>query len=309
MAYSPTVWTDRAVSTPNTYTKSGETSSEVTLVAKPGTVTQAGTAINASNMNKIETGLVSAAATADAALPKAGGAVSGNITYQGEVLPRTRKNATTGVFEYYDGTGWMPVGGALYKASDTVQFSDATERLTAGTGQLKLLAKFYAAYPGEIKITFDFKPVTVNAAPTSGVYAIKSTGQMVKGGSTTQFYPNAQVISSFVKNGNSGGLPLDTLTPVGTEFSDSFVIADGVANINDNSAVGPNYYDSAQLTYSTSWGIGYSSFSAVLHILEPGPIFLCLRGRAGGTNGNGAGAGAGVKNLAVKYDITGGGVS
>lgn len=57
MAYSPTVWTDRAVSTPNLYNKTGETSTQVTLIAAPGTVTQAGTPINATNMNKLEAGV------------------------------------------------------------------------------------------------------------------------------------------------------------------------------------------------------------------------------------------------------------
>lgn len=60
MSYTKTVWQDRAVETPNTYTKSGETSTEVTLVPKPGTVTQAGTPATATLMNKLEQGVYDA---------------------------------------------------------------------------------------------------------------------------------------------------------------------------------------------------------------------------------------------------------
>lgn len=54
MAYTKTTWVDRVVQYPNRYDKSGETSSQVTLTASPGTVTTAGTALNATNLNKIE---------------------------------------------------------------------------------------------------------------------------------------------------------------------------------------------------------------------------------------------------------------
>jgi hypothetical protein len=57
MAYTKTTWTDRAVQFPGRYLKSGETTGAVTLVESPGTITQAGTPVNAANMNNIETGL------------------------------------------------------------------------------------------------------------------------------------------------------------------------------------------------------------------------------------------------------------
>lgn len=60
MAYTKTTWLDRAVQYPNRYTKTGETASEVTLTANPGTVTQTGTAVNATNLNKLETGVFEA---------------------------------------------------------------------------------------------------------------------------------------------------------------------------------------------------------------------------------------------------------
>jgi hypothetical protein len=57
--YPKTVWLDRAVQFATRYLKSGETSSGVTLTADPGTVTQAGTPVNAANLNKIENALES----------------------------------------------------------------------------------------------------------------------------------------------------------------------------------------------------------------------------------------------------------
>jgi hypothetical protein len=57
MAYTKTTWIDRLVQFPGRFTKSSETASSVTLTADPGTVTQAGTPLNSSNLNKIETGL------------------------------------------------------------------------------------------------------------------------------------------------------------------------------------------------------------------------------------------------------------
>jgi hypothetical protein len=57
MTYSKTTWADRVVQYPYRYSKSGETTTEVTLQASPGTVTAAGTAVNATNLNKLENGL------------------------------------------------------------------------------------------------------------------------------------------------------------------------------------------------------------------------------------------------------------
>jgi hypothetical protein len=54
MLYIKTKWNDRVVQFPNRYDKSGETSTQVTLVANSGTVTQSGTPLNAANLNKIE---------------------------------------------------------------------------------------------------------------------------------------------------------------------------------------------------------------------------------------------------------------
>lgn len=69
MPYIKNSWKDRAVQYPNRYTKSGETSTEVTLVASPGTVTEAGTPLNAANLNSMEEGIFQATELAEKALP------------------------------------------------------------------------------------------------------------------------------------------------------------------------------------------------------------------------------------------------
>jgi hypothetical protein len=65
MAYTKTTWKDRVVEFANRFAKSGETSTEVTLTASPGTVTEAGTPLSATNLNKIETQYDEAIAEAD----------------------------------------------------------------------------------------------------------------------------------------------------------------------------------------------------------------------------------------------------
>lgn len=64
MAYTKTTWVDRIVQFANRYAKTNESSGSVDLTATPGTITQAGTPLSATNMNKIEQGIFDA----DAAL-------------------------------------------------------------------------------------------------------------------------------------------------------------------------------------------------------------------------------------------------
>lgn len=86
MAYTKTSWVDKAVQFATRYLKTGETSSGVTLTADPGTITQAGTPVNAGNLNKIEQGIfdahtnaAAAQTTADAALARSGGTMTGQL--------------------------------------------------------------------------------------------------------------------------------------------------------------------------------------------------------------------------------------
>lgn len=76
MAYTKTLWKDRIVQFANKFTKSGETSTEVTLTPAPGTVTEAGTPLSAANMNKIEQGIEDAH---NEKVAKAGDTITGDL--------------------------------------------------------------------------------------------------------------------------------------------------------------------------------------------------------------------------------------
>jgi len=54
MAYTKTVWVDRVVQYPTKYTTTGSVPGDIVLTANTGTITQAGTPVNATNLNKIE---------------------------------------------------------------------------------------------------------------------------------------------------------------------------------------------------------------------------------------------------------------
>lgn len=57
MAYNPTIWKDRAVEKPRTYTIQNNPDGTVTLIPAPGAIVEPGTPVNAANMNKLEQGL------------------------------------------------------------------------------------------------------------------------------------------------------------------------------------------------------------------------------------------------------------
>lgn len=71
MAYTPTNWKDRVVEKPRTYVITDNGDGTVTLTPAPGTVVQEGTPVNATNMNKIETGVKGAHDILDAATSSA----------------------------------------------------------------------------------------------------------------------------------------------------------------------------------------------------------------------------------------------
>ncbi|MDR6883107.1 hypothetical protein [Bacillus sp. 3255] len=77
MAYSPRVWLDRAVQFANRYRD--QNNNQITLTADPGTVTQAGTPVNAANLNQMENAIAAAHVTADGALQRTGGIMTGDI--------------------------------------------------------------------------------------------------------------------------------------------------------------------------------------------------------------------------------------
>ena len=57
MSYTPTVWKDRVVEKPRTFTMQDNGDGTITLMPAPGTVVQEGTPVNATNLNNIEQGL------------------------------------------------------------------------------------------------------------------------------------------------------------------------------------------------------------------------------------------------------------
>ncbi|WP_346867133.1 hypothetical protein [Clostridium sp. UBA1353] len=65
MAYTKTVWKDRVVQNPRTYTKTDNADGSITLTPKPGVITEEGTPISAANMNRLEEGVESAAIIED----------------------------------------------------------------------------------------------------------------------------------------------------------------------------------------------------------------------------------------------------
>lgn len=57
MVYDPTIWKDRIVENPKTYTIQDNVDGTITLVPAPGVVTEEGTPVSAANLNKLEQGL------------------------------------------------------------------------------------------------------------------------------------------------------------------------------------------------------------------------------------------------------------
>jgi hypothetical protein len=68
MTYTPTNWQDRIVQKPLTYTMTNNADGTITLTPAPGTVTQAGTPVNATALNNIENKLVALDASAPGAI-------------------------------------------------------------------------------------------------------------------------------------------------------------------------------------------------------------------------------------------------
>lgn len=57
MAYSKTIWKNRVVEKPRTFTVTNNPDGTITLTPSEGTIVEAGTPITSENMNKIEQGI------------------------------------------------------------------------------------------------------------------------------------------------------------------------------------------------------------------------------------------------------------
>lgn len=304
MAYTKTTWIDRIVQFANRYTKSGETSSEVTLVQSPGTVTQAGTAVNATNLNKMEQGIEDAhthiAATtgihgADtAATPNrivqrdSSGDITGRRLISGvadgtaplgvtsaTLVPNLNADrvdgmhfrTSSGYVEYDDGSGWKPVAnnGVSY-ASDTVQFSDATEYTIINAN--KLIYKWVPRFTGEVKVSFDSKV-------DSGTVQIFLQAR----------FQNRQIGTNGVYlNSNGAGSAVDWTTPIGTTGigGNPNTQVDGVVSI----AASNN--GSTTTTYVTT--------NDVMTVFELAPIYFVFSSSGASITGR-------IKNLIISYDV------
>ncbi|MBD0381278.1 hypothetical protein [Paenibacillus sedimenti] len=121
MAYTRTNWVDRLVQFANRFLKSNETSTSVTLTADPGTVTQAGTPLSAANFNKMEQGIYDAHVTADGALQRSGGAMTGDLGLLGTGTNQFKNgngDAASYATHNFKLKGWNGMGMSTY--DDTV---------------------------------------------------------------------------------------------------------------------------------------------------------------------------------------------
>jgi hypothetical protein len=160
MTYTKTAWQDRIVQHPLTYSMVDNGDGTYTLTPVPGTVTQAGTPISAANLNKIEQGIADATATAEAALPKSGGTMTGdqsfsqnnaNVKGAGQFLFASGKQRVWILSNaYFDGTNYMRY--------DTAQPAAAISP-DASTGK----AKFWYAAAGANPITWTETDIITNA--------------------------------------------------------------------------------------------------------------------------------------------------
>lgn len=104
MPYTPTVWTDESLaSTPAKYSITGDIEGEISASAEIALVTSVtpGTPLNATNLNKIETGIQTAQALAEAAIPKSLVTTVGDIIYAtaSAVLARLGKPSVDSVLQ------------------------------------------------------------------------------------------------------------------------------------------------------------------------------------------------------------------
>lgn len=111
MPYIKTVWTDEVPSSALKYKISQTTSGDVAASAAIELVTSvtAGTPVNAVNLNKIETGIETAQATAEASVQKSIVTAVGDLLYASaaSVIARLAKPAVTSLLQM-TGAGFHP---------------------------------------------------------------------------------------------------------------------------------------------------------------------------------------------------------
>ncbi|GGA31663.1 hypothetical protein [Psychrobacillus lasiicapitis] len=98
MAYEPTEWKNREVEKPRTFTVQNNDDGTITLIPAEGQVTEPGTPITASNMNKIEQGIFDISREY---MPKIGGDFTGPITVNGKAIGGDDIDARTETVTYF----------------------------------------------------------------------------------------------------------------------------------------------------------------------------------------------------------------
>ena len=157
-----------------------------------------------------------------------------------------------GLPEYYDGSGWKPVSGAVLVPSDTIQEEFLTQRTIIGTEVFMLVAKHIPKGTGEIRITGEILRPSISAAASINIVATSVRNFA----STTTVGINAPIV-----------VPADFLdwrTPVGTNLSLS------------SQYHYPLYHESY---IDGSW----NTFDVIILVTERVPFYLCFRGSDGGS--------------------------
>lgn len=134
MAYNKTVWKDRVVSRPRTYIETSNADGSITHTPSEGTISEAGTPVNAINLNKIETELMEKSTRLDteslAAVTLAAGKqilnATKNARLQGlKVQGRTLIDLLGGAGSGESLTGWA-LSGAATTLSTSVKRSGSS---------------------------------------------------------------------------------------------------------------------------------------------------------------------------------------
>lgn len=104
MAYTKTVWTNREVEKPRTYTSVTNADGTITLTPAEGAVYTAGTPIDATVMNNIENGIADVDANK---LSKSGGTMTGDVDFGGNDITKLGSLAFSNLGA--DGKNWMMI--------------------------------------------------------------------------------------------------------------------------------------------------------------------------------------------------------
>lgn len=160
MSYEPTNWKDRVVEKPRTFTMQDNGDGTITLIPAPGTVVEAGTPVNAANLNKLENGLVSHLA---------------DDVSQGEIHG-LRVNAVKEL-EYFDGEVWKP---SYWLSKERESWADVQRlvRLGLASQVFNIGDQFVSAYDGG-EITWEVIGIDVDT-PADSNYTHSMTIQTMK---------------------------------------------------------------------------------------------------------------------------------